>query len=117
MDHHRHGFNGWKLIVQFHIGTLFLRELKLCFVTSIYDDALGRISKLTQTSKVSQYRAEFETLMPHITGVAKPMFLNLIIWGLKLEIRRELLMACPANVVDVMAKAQLFEDRNDDLLA
>ncbi|XP_060962287.1 uncharacterized protein LOC133032379 [Cannabis sativa] len=95
----------------------FLRELQLRFGTSIYDDPLGRISKLTQTGKVSEYRQEFEMLMPRITGVADSMFLNFFIWGLKLEIRRELLMAPPANLADAMAKAQLFEDRNEDLFA
>ncbi|XP_060969922.1 uncharacterized protein LOC133037114 [Cannabis sativa] len=95
----------------------FLRELQLRFGTSIYDDPLGRISKLTQTGKVSEYRQEFEMLMPRITGVEDSMFLNFFIWGLKLEIRRELLMAPHANLVDAMAKAQLFEDRNEDLFA
>ncbi|XP_062104135.1 uncharacterized protein LOC133815295 [Humulus lupulus] len=93
----------------------FLQALVQRFGTSIYDDPLGRISKLTQTGRVSQYRAEFEALMPRITGVADAMFLNFFVWGLKLEIRRELLLAKPVDLADAMAKAQLFEDHHDDL--
>ena len=44
------------------------------------------------------------------------MFLNFFVWGLKLEIRRELLISRPCDLADAMAKAQLFEDRNDDML-
>lgn len=41
----------------------FLAELRRRFGTSIYDDPLGKISKLVQTGKVSEFRAEFESLM------------------------------------------------------
>ncbi|XP_062104440.1 uncharacterized protein LOC133815643 [Humulus lupulus] len=92
----------------------FLRALQQRFGTSIYDDPLGRISKLMQKGRVSDYRAEFEALMPRITGVPESMFLNFFIWGLKVEIRRELLMLPPKDLADAMAKAQLFEDRHDD---
>ncbi|XP_062119217.1 uncharacterized protein LOC133832962 [Humulus lupulus] len=95
----------------------FLMALQQRFGTSIYDDPLGRISKLTQTGRVSQYRAEFESLMPRITGVAESMFLNFFIWGLKLEIRREFLLAKPMDLADAIAKAHLFEDRNEDLVS
>lgn len=94
----------------------FLQALQLRFGTSIYDDPLGRISKLIQKGKVADYRAEFEALMPRITGVSEAMFLNFFIWGLKLEIRRELLMLKPVDLADAMAKAQLFEDRHEDIL-
>ncbi|XP_062088840.1 uncharacterized protein LOC133795407 [Humulus lupulus] len=95
----------------------FIKALQQRFGTSIYDDPLGRISKLTQTGRVSQYRAEFESLMPRITCVADSMFLNFFIWGLKLDIQRELLLYKPLDLADTMAKAQLFEDRNDDLVS
>ncbi|XP_062075982.1 uncharacterized protein LOC133780122 [Humulus lupulus] len=93
----------------------FLRALQQRFGTSIYDDPLGRISKLTQSGRVSEYRAEFEALMPRITGVSDAMFLNFFIWGLKMDIRRELLLSKPVDLSDAMAKAQLYEDRNEDL--
>lgn len=94
----------------------FLQALQLRFGTSVYDDPLGRISKLIQKGKVADYREEFEALMPRITGVSEAMFLNFFIWGLKLEIRRELLMLKPEGLADAMAKAQLFEDRHQDIL-
>ncbi|XP_062080683.1 uncharacterized protein LOC133785470 [Humulus lupulus] len=94
----------------------FLRALRLRFGVSVYDDPLGRIAKLTQTGRVSEFRAEFEDLMTQISGVSEHFFLNFFVWGLKNEIRRELLLAKPVDLADAMAKAQLFEDRHDDLL-
>lgn len=76
----------------------FIRALQQRFGTSIYDDPLGSLSKLTQAGRVADYRAEFETLMPRITGVSEAMFLNFFVWGLKMEIRRELLLAKPIDL-------------------
>ncbi|KAF4377290.1 hypothetical protein F8388_012391 [Cannabis sativa] len=93
----------------------FVRAVQLHFGASIYDDPLGRILKLVQVGWVEQYRAEFKELMTRISGVSEHLFLNFFVWGLKMEIQRELLMAKPTDLADAMAKAQLFEDRHDDL--
>ncbi|XP_073153488.1 uncharacterized protein [Henckelia pumila] len=93
----------------------FLAELKARFGSSIYDDPLGRIAKLIQVDRVATYRADFEGLMNRITGVTEPMFLNFFIWGLKPKICRELLIVPPESLMEAMTKAQLFEERNDDL--
>lgn len=53
--------------------------------------------------------------MNRITRVAEPLFLNFFIWGLKSEIQRELLIAPPTSLGEAMTKAQLFEERNEDL--
>ena len=88
----------------------FLVDLQECFGSSIYDDPLGHISKLTQTRCVSQFRVEFEVLMNRISGVSEHMLLNFFLWGLKTEIRRELLITPPQSLNDAMMKAQLFEE-------
>lgn len=93
----------------------FIDELKKRFGASIYDDPLGRISKLIQSVRITKYRAEFEELMIRITGVSECMFLNFFIWGLKPEIRRELLIFPPVSLVEAMDKAQLYEDRIDNI--
>ena len=93
----------------------FLLDLQECFGSSIYDDPLGRISKLTQIGRVSQLRAEFEELMNRLSGVSEHMLLNFFLWGLKTEIRRELLIHPPQSLTEAMMKAQLFEDRNNSL--
>ena len=94
---------------------VFLHELRKRFGTSIYDDPLGKIAKLVQLGKVSQYRAEFESQMTRITRVPDSMFLNFFVWGLKTEIRRDILVAQPDDLSGAMAKAELFEYRNEDL--
>ncbi|XP_030479409.2 uncharacterized protein LOC115696659 [Cannabis sativa] len=101
------GFSNWES---------FIRALRMRFGVSIYDDPLGRISKLVQTGSVSSFQIEFESLMTQIKGVSEQYFLNFFVWGLKNEIRRELLLAKPIDLADAMAKAQLFEDRNDELV-
>ena len=64
-----------------HNGSLvtwdkFLVDIQERFRSSIYDDPLGRISKLTQTGRVSQFRAEFEVLINRISSVLEHMLLN-----------------------------------------
>ena len=53
----------------------------------------------------------------HISSVSEPMFLNFFIWGLKSEIPTEILIHWPLTLVEAMAKAQLFEEGNDDLVS
>ena len=52
--------------------------------------------------------------MTRISGVSDQLFMNFFVWGMKMKIRRELLLATPTDLADAMAKAQIFEDRNDD---
>ncbi|XP_073152993.1 uncharacterized protein [Henckelia pumila] len=93
----------------------FVSAVQERFGSSIYDDPLGQIAKLVQTGRVAPFRADFEALMNQIVDVPTSMFLNFVIWGLKQEIRRELFLAPPATLQEAMAKAQLYEERNDDL--
>lgn len=89
----------------------FLSELRKRFGASIYDDPVGCITKLVQTSTVAKFWAEFEMLMTRITGVSEQMFLNFFLWGLKMEIMRELLMHPPHSLAEAMGMAQLYEER------
>uniref|UniRef100_A0A803NN51 Retrotransposon gag domain-containing protein n=1 Tax=Cannabis sativa TaxID=3483 RepID=A0A803NN51_CANSA len=73
-------------------------------------------SEITQTGHVAQFRSEFKELMIKVAGVSKHLFLNFFVWDLKMEICKELLLSKSVDLADVMAKAQLFEDRNDDLV-
>ncbi|XP_073153183.1 uncharacterized protein [Henckelia pumila] len=93
----------------------FAKEIRSRFGSSVYEDPLGNIAKMMPTGSVAQYRTEFEALMNRIEGVTKSMFLNFFIWGLHPEIRRELLITPPGSLNESMTKAQLYEDRNDDL--
>uniref|UniRef100_A0A803NWQ8 Uncharacterized protein n=1 Tax=Cannabis sativa TaxID=3483 RepID=A0A803NWQ8_CANSA len=42
--------------------------------------------------------------------------LTFFVGGLKVEIRKEFSIATPSNLANAMAKAQLYEYRNDDML-
>jgi hypothetical protein len=53
--------------------------------------------------------------MTRTSDINDDMFLNFFIWGLKLEIRRVLLLSLPANLANAMDRTQLYEDRNKDL--
>lgn len=76
----------------------FLRALRSRFGTSIYEDSLGKIAKLVQTGSVASFREAFEQLMTRISSVPEHYFLNYFVWGLKTEIRRELLLGKPTDL-------------------
>ena len=58
---------------------VFLTELYKRFGSSVYEDPLGMIAKLTQSGSVSTYRAEFERLMTCISDVPEAMFMHFFV--------------------------------------
>lgn len=53
--------------------------------------------------------------MTIITDVSKPMYLKSFVWGLKLEIKREVLIFPLVSLTDANEKAQLCEERIHNL--
>lgn len=64
---------------------------------------------------MARFHAEFEELFNQVEGIPESMLIIFFVWGLKMQIRRELLLAPPKNLTDAMSKAQLFEERNNEL--
>lgn len=63
MVKHPHGFNGWKKSGAINSWEDFLREVQKRFGPSLYEDPLGRISKLIHRDTVARFGSEFEELM------------------------------------------------------
>ena len=75
---------------QFTSWAAFLQALQTRFAPSQYDDPIGMLFKLTQTSTVADYLSEFETLANRIIGLPPTFLLACFISGLAPEIRREM---------------------------
>lgn len=101
------GISGWTRTK--YLVTKFVEEVKKRFGQSEYEDPVGKLSKLTQSCSMAQFRAKL------VEGIPESMLIIFFVWGLKMEIRRDLLLAPPKILTDAMSKAHLFEERNNEL--
>ncbi|KAH9703219.1 hypothetical protein KPL70_011043 [Citrus sinensis] len=92
----------------------FLQNLKFRFGASLYEDHQGNLSKLTQKSSVAEFQTEFEDLMNKVTGISEPLLISFFITGLRVDIRRELLLSRPSSLMEAFALARIFEARGDE---
>ena len=92
----------------------FLQNLKFRFGASLYEDHQGNLSKLTQKSSVAEFQTEFEDLMNKVTGISEPLLISFFITGLRVDIRRELLLSRPSSLMEAFALARMFEARGDE---
>ncbi|KAH1248242.1 hypothetical protein GmHk_06G017968 [Glycine max] len=74
---------------QFASWPSLLQALEACFAPSQYNNSTRALFKLTQRSSVSDYRLEFEMIANRIIGLLPPFLLSCFIFGLALEISRE----------------------------
>ena len=81
----------------------------------MYADYRGTISKLQQTSFVTDYQTKFEDLSTKVHGFSKQLMISFFISGLKSEIKRVLLVAQPQSLLQTMALARLQEDKFNEL--
>ncbi|KAH9681933.1 hypothetical protein KPL71_027145 [Citrus sinensis] len=93
----------------------FLLNLKQRFGTSMYEDHQGNLSKLSQTSTVTDFQSAFEDLMNKVTGISEPLLVSFFITGLKPDIRRELLFARPTSLMEAFALAKAYEARSEEI--
>ncbi|KAH9646382.1 hypothetical protein KPL70_024860 [Citrus sinensis] len=92
----------------------FLQNLKFRFGASLYEDHQGNLSKLTQKSSVAEFQTKFENLMNKVTGISEPLLISFFITGLRVDIRRELLLSRPSSLMEAFALARMFEARGDE---
>lgn len=60
---------------------------------------------------MARFRAEFKELLNQVEVIPESTWINYFVWGLKMEIRMELLLAPPKSLTEAMSKEQLFEER------
>ena len=74
---------------QFTSWPVFLQALQIRFVPFQYEDPTGSLFKLTQRGLVANYLSEFEDLANRVIGLPAPFLLSYFVFGLALDIRRE----------------------------
>jgi len=89
----------------------FLQSMELQFVPSDFDDPQGVLFKLAQTNSVREYQAQFENFANHVNGLSAPFYLSCFIFGLKLEIRHEVIPFQPNLLFEVINLAKLQEEK------
>nr|GEV36789.1 reverse transcriptase [Tanacetum cinerariifolium] len=72
------------------------------------------LSKLLPIGTVSEYENEFEILINRVTGISQSLLKSLYIFGLKLELQRELLRTRPTALAEAFCLARITEARYED---
>ena len=85
----------------------FCNALKHRFGPSPFEDYQGKLSKLIQTTSVSQYQHEFETLSNKIQGLSDGFLKSCFISGLKPLIQQAVLASQPTSLLHAINLAKL----------
>lgn len=96
-----HSFDGWES---------FLKALHTRFGPSAYDDPMECLTKLKQTSIVSNYKTQFENLSNRIKGLSEPHRLSCFLSGLRDEIRLTVRMLNPSSLHQAFGLAKIQEE-------
>nr|KYP68937.1 Retrotransposon-derived protein PEG10 [Cajanus cajan] len=100
---------------QIHSWQHLLQALETRFAPTAFDDPRGRLFKLTQTTTVSAFLTEFEAVANRVTGLSPQFLLSCFIFGLKPEIRREVIAQQPPSLTHAVGLARLHEEKLQDL--
>ena len=92
----------------------FTRALELRFGPSTYINHQVELFKLQQTTSVMEYHSRFERLCNCVVGLTPETILNCFIYGLNIEIRRELTILNPYFIAQDIGLAKLIEDKLRD---
>nr|GEW12037.1 class II heat shock protein [Tanacetum cinerariifolium] len=77
-------------------------------------DAEYALSKLLPVGTVAEYQNEFEILINRVTVISQSLLKSLYIFGLKLELQRELLRTRPTTLGEAFSLARITEARYED---
>ncbi|VFQ67022.1 unnamed protein product [Cuscuta campestris] len=84
----------------------FLEGVHQRFDPDYYENYVGLLSKLTQTSTVMEYQSAFETILNKVSGVPDATLIAMYVAGLKQPLRREVNLRCPATLQATFALAR-----------
>ena len=95
------GFPSWEV---------FIKALQTCFGVMAYDDPIGSLTKLKQTSTVIAYKCNFEILSNRIFGLSKSHKLSCFLSGLNDEIRLPVRMFVPKTLNEAFGLGKIQEE-------
>ncbi|VFQ69512.1 unnamed protein product [Cuscuta campestris] len=76
----------------------FLLAVQQRFDPHYYENYVGLLSKLTQTTSVMEYETAFESILNKVLGVLEPKLISMFVAGLRQPIQREVNLRNPASV-------------------
>lgn len=88
---------------------LFKQGLIARFGPNTYEDAVGDLTKLKQTTTVKAYQEQFEILANKTQNLPENFFVSCFISGLKEEIQPGVLMFRPTSITQAIGLAKLQE--------
>nr|KYP42010.1 hypothetical protein KK1_036572 [Cajanus cajan] len=88
-----------------------VQALENRFAPTAFDDPRGKLFKLTQSSSVTSYLTEFESLANRIVGLQPSFLLSCFISGLKPELRRDVIAHQPSSLSQAVGYARLHEEK------
>lgn len=88
----------------------FVEGIVSRFGPNIFEDAIGELTKLTQTSTVKAYQERFEELANRTSGLTQEFFVSCFVSGLREDIRAGVQMFYPANITQAIGLARLQEE-------
>ncbi|VFQ72087.1 unnamed protein product [Cuscuta campestris] len=84
----------------------FLEAVHQRFDSDYYENYVGLLSKLTQTSTVLEYQTAFEAILNKVSGVFDATLIAMYVAGLKQPLRREVNLRCPTSLPATFALAR-----------
>ncbi|VFQ76597.1 unnamed protein product [Cuscuta campestris] len=84
----------------------FLVAVQQRFDPNYYENYVGLLSKLTQTSSVLDYQTTFESLLNKVSGVPEATLISMFVAGLKQPVQRELNLRNPTTLQSAFALAR-----------
>ncbi|XP_057475850.1 uncharacterized protein LOC130763850 isoform X2 [Actinidia eriantha] len=80
------------------------------FGPDVFEDAVGELTKLKQTTTVKEFQEQFELLANKTQNLPESFFTSCFISGLKEEIKANVLMFRPINITQAIGLAKLQEN-------
>ncbi|GKA54323.1 transposon ty3-G gag-pol polyprotein [Tanacetum coccineum] len=89
----------------------FTKALLTRFGPTDYDDASEALHRLKQVTTVATYQESFERLLNRVDGLPESFLVGCFIGGLKEEIRLEVKLKNPRQLVDAIGVARVVEEK------
>lgn len=90
----------------------FIQALVTRFSTGAFEDPVGLLTKLQQTSNVQDYQDQCETLANQTDGLTESFMVSYFVAGLKEEVRLGVQMFKPTSLPAATNLARLQEEKN-----
>ncbi|VFQ64951.1 unnamed protein product [Cuscuta campestris] len=93
----------------------FLLAVRQRFDPDYYENYIGLLSKLHQTTTVMEYQSSFETILNKVAGVPEPTLIAMYIAGLKQPVQREVNLRTPGTLQEAFALARELAANYQDI--